>query len=140
MNKRKLKKLIKKRFLPEISLTPLIDAVLVLLIIFMIAMPIMQSAINIELPESATDDTPVKKKRDSISVSVNKKKEIFINNIKVTKIHLIDELEKKLKNSQDIVVFVEGDKFAPYGTILEVLDDIKYLAGVKYVALSTQSA
>lgn len=141
MRKRDIKKLKKGlRSLPEISLTPLIDAVLVLLIIFMIAMPVMQNALNLELPKSATDDSPVKKNNESIVISLKKDGNIYINNKQIDRAKYIGELEKKLKNSKDSIVFVDGDTNVKYGAVIKIVDEIKYLAGVKNVALSTQDA
>lgn len=127
--------------IPEISLTPLIDAVLVLLVIFMIATPIMHNSINIELPTSSTKDASAEQEKDTaIVVNIDKDKKLFINDTPVTQEKFFDELEKKLDGAQERVVFVNADRSIPYGTVIQVVDDIKYLGGVKYVALATQSA
>lgn len=124
---------------PEVSLTPLIDTVLVLLVIFMIATPIMNNMINIELPSSSTNDETLTKESDkSVVVFIDKDQNLFINDTKVIKEQFFDVLEKKLKDSQERVVFVKADKSIPYGTVIQVVDDIKYLGGVEYVALAAQ--
>lgn len=126
---------------PEISLTPLIDTVLVLLVVFMITTPIMHNMINIELPTSSTNDEALEKENDkSIIVYIDKEQNLFINDVKIGKAVFFDELEKKLTSSQESVVFVKADKSIPYGTVIQVVDDIKYLGGVKYVALATQNS
>ena len=126
---------------PEISLTPLIDTVLVLLIVFMITTPIMNNMINIELPSSSTNDEKFEKETDkSIVVYIDKDQNLFINDVKVQKAEFFDVLEKKLAGSHERVVFVKADKSIPYGTVIQVVDDIKYLGGVKYVALATQNS
>ena len=126
---------------PEVSLTPLIDTVLVLLVIFMITTPIMQNFINIELPTSSTKDAGAQEEKDTaITVNVDKDQNLFINEVPVKKERFFDELEKRLKGAQERVVFVNADRSIPYGTVLQIVDDIKYLGGVKYVALATQNA
>ncbi len=125
----------------DIPLTPLIDTVLVLLITFMVAMPVMQNAIDIELPRGSANDSPnvVKNPNDVITVFVDKHRQLFLNNKPVKSSELIDALEKKLGAVRDQVVFVKADRTVPYGDVVRVVDDIKYLGGVKYVALATQN-
>lgn len=127
--------------MPEISLTPLIDTVLVLLVIFMITTPIMHNFINIELPTSSTKDAAAEQEQDTaLVVTIDKDKQLFINDTPVTQENFFDELEKKIGNAQERVVFVNADRAIPYGSVIQIVDDIKYLGGVKYVALATQSA
>ncbi|KKT23963.1 MAG: Biopolymer transport TolR [candidate division TM6 bacterium GW2011_GWF2_43_87] len=125
----------------EISLTPLIDAVLVLLITFMVAMPVMQNSINIELPRGSVNDSPdmAKNPRDAITVYLDKQCRLFLNDRPVKSSGLIDELEKQLRGERDQVVFIKADRSVPCGDLVRIVDDIKYLGGVKYVALATQN-
>lgn len=129
---------------PEVSLTPLIDTVLVLLVIFMMTTPIMQrvTQLNIELPSSSTnEESSEQEKSNSVSVYLDKNKKLHINDTYVEKEKFFDVLEKELEkagNLHDRVVFVNADKVIPYGVVLQIVDDIKYLGGVKYVALATQ--
>lgn len=133
----------KRKFtLPEINLTPLIDTVLVLLVVFMIATPLLHNHIAIELPTSTTNDdaAAVEKNQEPVGVFLDKDKNIFINDVPVKREKFFEELEKKLSGAQDRVVFVHADRSVPYGVVIQIVDDIKYLGGVKYVALATEHA
>lgn len=133
----------KRRFVvPEINLTPLIDTVLVLLVVFMIATPLLHNHIAIELPTSTTNDdaAAVEKNQEPVGVFLDKDKNIFINDVPVKREKFFEELEKKLAGAQDRVVFVHADRSVPYGVVIQIVDDIKYLGGVKYVALATEHA
>ena len=128
--------------MPEITLTPLIDTVLVLLVVFMIATPLLHNHIAIELPTSSTNDEAAKLEtsQDPVGVFLDKNKNLFINDVPVSREKFFDELEKKLAGTQERVVFVHADKSVPYGVVIQIVDDIKYLGGVKYVALATEHA
>ena len=133
----------KRRAAPELILTPLIDTVLVLLVVFMLTTPLLHNSITVELPTSATNDQPVVDDTQSgITVTIDKNRNLFIGEKLVTRENFFVELEKKLAQKQggssDRVVFVHADKTIPYGVVIQVVDDIKYLGGVKYVALSTE--
>lgn len=120
--------------LPEITLTPLIDTALTLLIIFMVTTPMMKNSLKISLPEV---------KNQGEQVATNKKIEIFIDgkeNIKVNdevvKIDgLVKHISKRLQQSSDKVIIVNGDKSVPYSSVIKILDLINSVEGEKYVAL-----
>ena len=134
-----------KRATPEIILTPLIDTVLVLLVVFMMTTPLLHNNINVELPTSATDDqTASNDANQAIVVAIDKNRNLFIDDVAVSREKFFDELEKRIAAStqksgapSERVVFVQADKSIPYGVVIQVVDDIKYIGGVKYVGLST---
>lgn len=132
----------KKPVLPEVTLTPLIDTVLVLLVVFMITTPLLHNSISIELPTSSTNDGKPADAvvEEPITVSIDKARVLYIDGVKVAKESFFNELEKKLAGKKDTVVYVHADSAIPYGTVISVVDDIKYLGGVKYVALATEHA
>lgn len=126
---------------PEISLTPLIDTVLVLLVTFMIAMPVMQNMLSIELPSGSANDentTQGAKGAAGISVYLDCDRKLFVNEQQIAWPLLIKEIERRLGNARDQVVYVKADRHVPYGEVVRIIDDIKYLGGVRYVALSTE--
>lgn len=130
---------------PEFSLTPLIDTVLVLLVTFMIAMPVMQNAINIELPSGAASDEQEAPVHQQLTVSIgrdpaSREVALAVNNKVVSWPDLIPELERNLGNARDQVVVVKADQSIFYREVAHVIDDIKYLGGVRYVALATEHA
>lgn len=128
--------------MPEMILTPLIDTVLVLLVVFMLTTPILHNYVAIELPTGSSNDGEVATQAgaEALTVSLDKGGAVFINDMKVAREKFFDELEKKLAGAQDRVVFVSADRSIPYGTVIQIVDDIKYLGGVKYVALATEQA
>lgn len=124
----------------EISLTPLIDTVLVLMITFMVAMPMMQNTLNVELPTSAATDSTPDGKAQSITVYIDRNSRMYVNDKMVSsREELVRELGKLLSVARDEVVYVSADRHVLYETVARVIDDIKYLGGVRYVALATKN-
>ncbi|PWT90153.1 MAG: protein TolR [Acidobacteria bacterium] len=121
--------------LAEINVTPLVDVVLVLLIIFMVTAPLMQRGIDVDLPRTATQTS---KTEDRLVVSVNKDGKIFINDISIPIEDLKDQLVKRiptLKNKN--AVFLRADRTLAYGVVMEVMDEMKR-SGIPTVGLVTE--
>ena len=107
----------------EINVTPMVDVMLVLLIIFMVAAPLLQTGIDVNLPESKGQQIEPPKK-DPVAVTVKANGDVFIGDSQVP----IEELATKLKaiagNGYDETIFVRGDKGVNYGTVMEVMSRI----------------
>lgn len=130
----------KSRIIPitEVSLTPLIDTALTLLVIFMVATPILHNSIKVDLPKSH-----LKESTDSgqdIIVTIDKSGQIFVNSVLANLDNLAELINKQIAISEQKVVFVHGDNSIDYKTVVDVVDKIKYIAGVEHVVLSTQRA
>lgn len=122
--------------LTDISMTPLIDTALTLLIIFMIATPMIQNAIKVTLPKGqAKEDAGV---QQEVVVFVDKNNQIYFNKQKISSNQLIEVLQKKIGQEGERTVFVKADQAVPYGMVIELVDKIKVVGGVKYVALATE--
>jgi len=121
---------------PDISLTPLIDTALTLLIIFMITAPMMQNSIKVALPKGQAKE--VEDTFKEIVVSVNKDGDLFINDSKIDENKMIDTLKMKVGKNIDRTVFVEADKQVDYGRVIQIVDKIKVIGGINYVALATK--
>jgi biopolymer transport protein TolR len=120
----------------DLSLTPLIDTALTLLIIFMVAAPMMQNAIRVSLPKGqAKEDLGAQKE---LVVYVDKEGTIFLDGTKYEPKQLIEVLQKRVRHDQDKTVFIKADTVVPYGRVIELVDQIKVVGGIKYVALATQ--
>ena len=129
------KKFRNKRTISEINVTPFVDVMLVLLIIFMVTAPLLTSGIKINLPES----TAVLKneKKDPVTVSINSKGEIFIQKKKFSKDQLINKLSLLKKNNQNLKIYIKGDKRLDYGKVMDLMNLINK-SGFKKVALVTR--
>lgn len=121
----------------DIPLTPMIDTALTLLIIFMVASPVMHNAIKVTLPDGqAQEDQHVQKE---LIVYVDKDGVIYFNEVAITHDELLAQLNDAI-TQEDQVVFVNGDTSASYGAVIELVDKIKVIGGIKYVALATKQA
>jgi len=129
------KKFRNKRTMSEINVTPFVDVMLVLLIIFMVTAPLLTSGIKINLPESSS--VLKNEKKDPVTVSINSKGEIFIQKKKFTKDQLINKLSLLKKNNQNLKIYIKGDKKLDYGKVMDLMNLINQ-SGFKKVALVTR--
>jgi biopolymer transport protein ExbD/biopolymer transport protein TolR len=123
----------RQRALAEINVTPLVDVMLVLLIISMLAAPMLQRGINLQLPatESASEIEEAR-----VVVSVDREARIRINDRPVHPDLLQERMKSLARTHPDETVFLRADKTLPYGEVLLVMDKIR-TAGVTRVALVT---
>ena len=119
----------------EINVTPFVDVMLVLLIIFMVTAPLLTSGIKINLPESSS--VLKNEKKDPVTVSINSKGEIFIQKQKFSKNQLIKKLSLLKKNNQNLKIYIKGDKKLDYGKVMDLMNLINQ-SGFKKVALVTR--
>ena len=120
--------------LSDINVTPLVDVILVLLIIFMVTAPMMQRGVDVRLPrvESATDA-----QEERLVVTVARDKRIYLND-QVVDIHLVGEqLAQKSRATGIDFVFLRADREVPYGRVMLVMDAIKK-AGIEKVGMVTE--
>ena len=129
------KKFRNKRTISEINVTPFVDVMLVLLIIFMVTAPLLTSGIKINLPESSS--VLKNEKKDPVTVSINSKGEIFIQKQKFSKNQLIKKLSLLKKNNQNLKIYIKGDKRLDYGKVMDLMNLINQ-SGFKKVALVTR--
>ena len=113
----------KKRLVSEINVTPLVDVMLVLLIIFMVTAPMMTQGLDVDLPE--TTSKSLRQEEKPIVVTVDKEGTISINNIPLARDLLLQELQKKYKVNQKQPIFLRADRNVPYGNVVTVMSDIK---------------
>jgi biopolymer transport protein TolR len=122
------------RPLAEINVTPLVDVMLVLLIIFMVTAPLMSSAVNIDLPKVAA--TPISQDSEPLKVQVNAEGQVFLQDEPVQLAELVAKLAAIAKDQKDRRIFVRGDKSNTYARMLEVMATI-IQGGFTKVALMT---
>jgi len=124
-----------KDLMSDINVTPFVDVMLVLLIIFMVTAPMMIQGVDISLPQ--TTSKPLASEKEHIMISINADNEVFINDFKVTMDFLQDKLKIILQNRQDREVFLYADKNITYGVVARVMADIKG-AGVEKLGMVTE--
>ncbi|MCX5923544.1 MAG: biopolymer transporter ExbD [Candidatus Dependentiae bacterium] len=123
----------------EISMTPLVDVALTLLIIFMVATPMLQNVIKVELPSSRIDDgVPSSQTQQDLTVYIDKGRKMYLNGTEYPLQTLLKELKSLVKKGKDEIVFVKADQAVPYGIVIDLVDTIKVSGGIKYVALATK--
>ena len=123
------------RAMADINMTPFIDVMLVLLIIFMVAAPLLATGVPIDLPQTKAAALNVDQK--PLSVAIDPKGEIFINDQPVPQEQLADKLKELAKAGTDERIYVRGSHEVNYGKIAEVMSIITS-AGFKRVALVTE--
>jgi biopolymer transport protein TolR len=121
----------------EINVTPMVDVMLVLLIIFMVTAPLMSTGIKVNLPESNVSQLENEKKDEPIQVIVDKKGDLYIQDTKFTFAELGAKLGEVTKENRDAQIYVKGDNDVPYGTVIAAISAINE-AGYGKVGLVTQ--
>jgi biopolymer transport protein TolR len=105
----------------DINITPLVDVVLVLLIIFMVITPLLQMGYDVKVPPKAQVDNPAENP-DQLIVSLTTQNRIYLNKQELTAPQLATQLSSILKNRRDKTVFFSGDDGATYGEVARVMD------------------
>lgn len=116
--------------LAEINVTPFVDVMLVLLIIFMVAAPMMQQGLEVDLPKV---DGKGFSDNSKIIVSISEGLKVYINNEGVIN---LEELSKRLKRDKSKEVLIKADKKVPYGFVMQVMGKIKK-SGIEKVGMVT---
>lgn len=122
-------------FMSDINVTPFVDVMLVLLIIFMVTAPMMVQGVNVTLPE--TSSGPLEKRDDNLVVTIDNKKQLFINDMNVSFDFLGDKIGKILEGRSSREVFLKADKDVSYGLVVSVMAELKG-AGVEKLGMVTE--
>ena len=122
------------RLMSDINVTPFVDVMLVLLIIFMVTAPMMVQGVDVALPEVSAK--PMVTEKENLTVTINREANIYINDFQVRMDFLRDKLEKILAGKTDREVFFRADKDVPYGVVVKVMAEIK-AAGVDRLGMVT---
>ena len=119
----------------EINVTPLVDVMLVLLIIFMVAAPMMIQGVDVSLPKTATRN--IKTQDEPLMLTVNKDKQIFIENHRIELANLETKVKNIFENRREKEVLLRADKDVPYGFVIEVIARVKR-AGINKLGMVTE--
>ena len=107
----------------QINVTPFVDVMLVLLIVFMITAPLLTVGVKVDLPK--TKASQLNQKGDPLVISVKKNGNVYIQDRKIEISKIIPQVKAISENNKNIRIFVKGDKNANYGSVLNVLARIK---------------
>jgi len=120
--------------LSEINITPFVDVVLVLLVMFMVTAPILQSGIEVEVPKTKT----VKEiSEERLVITIDKDQRVFLGNDPININDIADRLHEKIRDPQGQSVFIRSDENVPFGAFATVMDAVKQ-TGITNVSIVTQ--
>jgi len=119
----------------QINVTPFVDVMLVLLIIFMVTTPMLQEGIDVDLPE--VEASNISASDEPVVVTIDRKKHLFINDAPVKKDDLKRKLEAIRKLDSKKAVLLRADEHVPYGEVMSAMSDIRQ-AGITKVGMVTE--
>jgi biopolymer transport protein ExbD/biopolymer transport protein TolR len=120
--------------LSEINITPFVDVVLVLLVMFMVTAPILQSGIEVDVPKTKT----VKEiTEERLVITIDKDQRVFLGNDPININEIADRLHEKIRDPQGQSVFIRSDENVPFGAFATVMDAVKQ-TGITNVSIVTQ--
>ncbi|HYB22072.1 MAG TPA: protein TolR [Thermodesulfobacteriota bacterium] len=119
----------------DINVTPLVDVILVLLIIFMVTAPMMQQGVDVDLPQ--TTSQPIEGQEQRLVVTINAKREVFVNQERVDPALLRRHLERSTAARFNREVFLRADRSVPYGFVVRIMAEIKN-AGIEKLGMVTE--
>ncbi|TET34415.1 biopolymer transporter ExbD [Candidatus Dependentiae bacterium] len=120
----------------DISMTPLIDTALTLLIIFMITTPIIQNAIRVSLPKGEAKED--EGGSQELIVYIDKDKHLFFNGQEYEQEKIVELIKKHVGEQEEKKVYVKADQEVSYGQVIGLVDRLKVVSGVSHVILATQ--
>ena len=118
----------------EINVTPFVDVMLVLLIIFMVTAPLLTVGVQVDLPETSADTLP--EETEPLTLTINSKGEVFIQETKIEFDNLIKKILAVSNNRTDTRIYVRGDKTINYGRVLEVMGKLSGSGFTKVALIS----
>ena len=125
------------RLMSDINVTPFVDVMLVLLVIFMVTAPMMMQGVDVALPE--TTSQPLPSSKEHLIITINNQNQIFINDYQITLDFLQEKLRKILEGREHREVYLRADKNISYGVVVNVMSEIKG-AGVEKLGMVTEPA
>jgi biopolymer transport protein TolR len=125
----------RQQLISDINVTPLVDVMLVLLIIFMVTAPMMMHGVKVDLPR--TESRNIKTEEDPLLLTITKKGDIFVEEYKVDYEDLRGKLERIFANRAGKEILLQADKEVPYGVVMRIMAQVKE-AGITKVGMITK--
>ncbi len=125
-----------RRLMSDINVTPFVDVMLVLLIIFMVTAPMMMQGVDVNLPRTKTQAIPSEEER--LVISITKKREIYLNEYKISLDSLKSKLQTIFQNRPDRAVFLRADETLPYGFVMEIMAAVRQ-SGIERIGMVTET-
>ncbi len=122
------------QLMSEINVTPFVDVMLVLLIIFMVTAPMMVQGVDVELPKATSEALP--SNEENLIVSIDNDLKVYINDLEVSVAFLSEKLDAVMENLDKKEVYLKADKKVPYGVVVNVMSQIKK-AGIESLGMIT---
>jgi len=119
----------------QINVTPLVDVMLVLLVIFMVTAPMMQQGVQVNLPKAETKALPAP--QESVIVSIERSGRVFINSNEIPATDLKSKLSEMFASRSKKEIFLKADKDVPYGEVVKTMAEIKG-AGIERLGMVTE--
>ena len=120
----------------EINVTPMVDVMLVLLVIFIVSAPLLSTGVEVNLPEAVTPNLPQDNR--ALTVSINDKQVVTLQNVPVELTSLAARLKAVSDSNPDVRIYVRADKTLSYGIVMGVMTEI-YKSGLRNAALVTDT-
>ena len=126
-----------RELMSDINVTPFVDIMLVLLIIFMVTAPMMIEGLNVDLPEATAK--PLDSEKEHLVITIDENQQVYINDFKVAVDFLGEKLNKMLQGRSDREVYLKADKNITYGIVVQAMAEIKN-AGIEQLGMITEPA
>jgi biopolymer transport protein TolR len=124
-----------KKFMSDINVTPLVDVMLVLLIIFMVTAPMMMQGVEVNLPQTTAKS--IKTREDPLILTINKKREIYLEDRQIGLKNLENKVKTIFKYRRNKELLLRADREVPYGFVIEVIAGVKR-AGIDKLGMITE--
>jgi biopolymer transport protein TolR len=120
----------------EINVTPLVDVMLVLLIIFMVTAPMMQEGISVDIPQAKGSPIAKEQQTTEIIIAVSKTGNIFVNDVPIQEDKLTEKILEATRDNPKRDIYLRADKTVPYGTVVRIMGALK-TAGIANLGMIT---